>query len=63
MGSVWMNVDEKGGSFRENGRLEQTKTGNSSLCEVEAQRCCASGVGSLGEYRPMGKIWNLYYCG
>ena len=30
-GSVWINVDEKGGSFRENGRLEQTKTGNSSL--------------------------------
>ena len=27
MGSVWINVDEKGGSFRENGRLEQTKTG------------------------------------
>ena len=40
-----MNVDEIRGSFRENGGLEQTKTGNSSLCEVEAQRCCASGVG------------------
>ena len=26
MGSVWMNADEIGGSFWENGRLDQTKT-------------------------------------
>ena len=45
MGSVWINVDEIGGSFWENGRLEQTKKRRSSLCGVEAQQRGASGVG------------------